>query len=86
MAEELTKLGAVVEERDDELIVHGDESELVGTSVDGRGDHRVIMSLALVGLVAEGTTTISGAEHVDVSFPGFFDVLYDLGADVTKRT
>jgi len=82
MAEELAKLGAVVEEEPDALVVRGGESELVGAPVDGRGDHRVVMSLAVAGLVAEGETTIAGAEHVDVSFPDFFDVLYDLGADV----
>ena len=84
MAEELATLGAVVEEEPDALVVHGGESELVGAAVDGRGDHRVIMSLAVAGLVAEGETTIAGAEHVDVSFPDFFDVLYDLGADVRR--
>ncbi|WP_435335733.1 3-phosphoshikimate 1-carboxyvinyltransferase [Haloarchaeobius sp. TZWWS8] len=84
MAEELTKLGASVTEREDELVVHGDESDLVGADVDGRGDHRIVMALSLVGLVADGETTIDGAEHVDVSFPGFFDVLYDLGADVRQ--
>jgi len=27
---------------------------------------------------------ISDTEHVDVSFPNFFDVLYDLGATVNR--
>jgi len=40
------------------------------------------MALAVVGLVADGPTVVQGAEHVDVSFPEFFDVLYDLGADI----
>jgi 3-phosphoshikimate 1-carboxyvinyltransferase len=43
------------------------------------------MALAVAGLAADGTTTIAGAEHVDVSFPGFFDVLSDLGADLTPE-
>ncbi|MFB6166533.1 MAG: 3-phosphoshikimate 1-carboxyvinyltransferase [Haloarculaceae archaeon] len=82
MAEELRKLGASVEESREELVVHGGESELVGATVDGRADHRIVMALAVAGLVADGTTTIDGAEHVDVSFPGFFDELYELGAEV----
>ena len=82
MAEELGEMGAVVEESRDELVVHGGETTLVGADVDGRGDHRIVMALAVAGLVAEGTTAIAGAEHVDVSFPGFFDVLSELGADV----
>jgi len=83
MAEELGKMGAVVEESRDELLVRGGETTLTGAEVDGRGDHRIVMALSVAGLVADGTTTVAGAEHVDVSFPGFFGVLYDLGADVS---
>lgn len=82
MAEELTALGAVVEEERDELVVRGGESELVGATVAGHDDHRIVMSLAVAGLVADGTTTVEGANHVDVSFPGFFDTLRELGAHV----
>lgn len=85
MAEELTNLGASVTERQDELIIHGDESNLSGAPVEGKDDHRIIMALAVAGLAAEGTTKIKGAEHVDVSFPDFFDVLYDLGARVDQK-
>ncbi|WP_435146247.1 3-phosphoshikimate 1-carboxyvinyltransferase [Halobaculum sp. P14] len=82
MAEELTAMGAAVTEERDALVVHGDDSELRGATVDGRGDHRLVMALAVAALVADGDTTVRGAEHVDVSFPGFFDAFADLGADV----
>jgi 3-phosphoshikimate 1-carboxyvinyltransferase len=85
MADALTKLGARVEETQETLVVHGGDSELTGVTVDGRGDHRIIMSLAVAGLVADGTTTVTGAEHVDVSFPDFFDSLGGLGADLTQH-
>jgi 3-phosphoshikimate 1-carboxyvinyltransferase len=84
MAEELGKMGASVTEEHDTLTVHGSDTDLVGAEVDGRHDHRIVMSLAVAALVAEGTTTISGGEHVDVSFPGFFDVLDGLGATVER--
>ncbi|GAA0301635.1 3-phosphoshikimate 1-carboxyvinyltransferase [Halarchaeum salinum] len=84
MAEELAKMGAEIEEQQDALIVHGGESDLVGADVEGLGDHRVVMSLAVAALVADGETTITGAEDVDVSFPGFFDTLYDLGVSVSR--
>jgi 3-phosphoshikimate 1-carboxyvinyltransferase len=84
MAEELGKLGAETTEEQDILTVHGNDSDLVGTEVDGRGDHRIAMALAVAGLVADGTTTIDGAEHVEVSFPNFWTVLEDLGANVTE--
>jgi 3-phosphoshikimate 1-carboxyvinyltransferase len=84
MAESLTEMGASVEEEQDQLTVHGGETDLTGATVDGRADHRIIMSLAVAGLVAEGTTTVRGIEHVDVSFPEFFDVLAGLGAGVRR--
>ncbi|MFB6079341.1 MAG: 3-phosphoshikimate 1-carboxyvinyltransferase [Halarchaeum sp.] len=84
MADQLSDMGAVVQESRDKLVVHGGESDLHGATLDGLGDHRIVMALAVAGLVADGETTIRGAEHVDVSFPGFFDELYELGVDVTR--
>ncbi|MFB6092979.1 MAG: 3-phosphoshikimate 1-carboxyvinyltransferase [Haloquadratum sp.] len=84
MAEELGAMGASVTEERDRLTVHGAESDLVGARVDGRGDHRVVMALTVAALVADGETTIDGAEHVDVSFPGFFDAMESLGVDVDR--
>ena len=84
MAEELTAMGATVEEEHDTLTIRGDETDLSGATVDGRADHRIVMSLAVAGLVADGSTTVQGIEHVDVSFPDFFDVLIGLGASVAR--
>jgi 3-phosphoshikimate 1-carboxyvinyltransferase len=83
MAEELSKMGASVQEARDELVVHGGETDLVGARVDGRADHRIVMALTVAGLVAEGETVVEGAEHVDVSFPDFFDTMASLGASVS---
>ena len=85
MAEELGKMGVETSEERDALTVHGGESSLEGAHVDGRGDHRIVMALTVAGLVADGKTTIAGAEHVDVSFPGFFEQFADLGARVEHR-
>jgi len=83
MAESLTEMGAAVVEEQDRLSVRGRETDLRGATLPGRDDHRIIMSLAVAGLVADGETTITEAEDVDVSFPGFFDTLADLGATVS---
>ena len=85
MAEELGKMGVETTEERDSLTIHGGNSSLEGATVSGRSDHRIIMSLALAGLVADGETTIEGADHVDVSFPGFFDALENLGAAIVRR-
>ncbi|MDZ7687846.1 MAG: 3-phosphoshikimate 1-carboxyvinyltransferase [Halobacteriales archaeon] len=83
MATELGKMGASIKEEHNRLVIDGDASELVGTRVDGRHDHRVVMALAVAGTVAEGETTIETAESVDVSYPGFADDLRKLGVKVS---
>src|SRR6056297_2317288 len=60
MATELEKMGVSVTEEHDVLTIHGSDSTLSGVAVDGYHDHRVIMSLSVAGLVAEGTTTVRG--------------------------
>jgi len=77
MKAELERLGASIEELRDGLVVH--ESALRGTDVDGHGDHRVVMALAIAGCAASGTTTIHGAEAVSITYPGFIDALTALG-------
>ena len=67
---ELRKLGAQIAELPDGFVVEG-PSVLHGAVVDSHSDHRLAMSLAIAGLVAQGETTILGAESIPVSFPGF---------------
>ncbi len=74
LAENLRRLGASVQEYPDGLEVAG-RQKLHGAVVDSFGDHRIAMALAVAGLVAEGETTLRGAECVEISFPGFFEVL-----------
>jgi 3-phosphoshikimate 1-carboxyvinyltransferase len=80
MAEALTTMGIDVEETRNELVVHG--GSLSGASLDGRSDHRIVMSLAVAGLVADDEVRISDAEDVAVSFPDFFEELSALGGAV----
>ena len=70
ITERLVALGARIEPTPDGFVVDGPCS-LTGTAVDSAGDHRVAMAMAIAGLVASGTTTISGAEASQVSYPGF---------------
>jgi 3-phosphoshikimate 1-carboxyvinyltransferase len=59
---------------------------LHGATIESRGDHRIAMSAALLGLVAEGESVIEDAEAVDTSFPGFVALMRSLGADITEET
>lgn len=70
----LRAMGGDVEEFDDGLAVKG-PAQLRGARIDSRGDHRIAMSFAIAGLVAEGETEIVDSECVAVSFPEFFDLL-----------
>jgi 3-phosphoshikimate 1-carboxyvinyltransferase len=80
MAKELKKLGANIEELDDGLIIS--QSTLSSTSVEGQGDHRIIMSLAIAGTQIEGGITIEGADAMAVTYPTFAKDLASIGGNV----
>ena len=48
---------------------------LKGAKVSSRGDHRLAMSLSILGLAAMGETVLSDAECADVSFPNFYKTI-----------
>ncbi|MFO8102113.1 MAG: 3-phosphoshikimate 1-carboxyvinyltransferase [Dehalococcoidia bacterium] len=74
---ELTRLGARIEELGDGMVIHGIPG-LKGNRCDSHGDHRLAMSMAVAGLVAEGETTITNAKAVNISYPGFWNDLEKL--------
>jgi len=69
LAAELRKLGAEVEERDDGLTIT--PKPLKGCAVDTYNDHRMAMSLALVGLKVPGVV-IRNPGCVAKTYPGFW--------------
>lgn len=66
----LEALGADVAAGEDWLEVTG-PGRLAGTRLPSLGDHRLAMTWAIAGLVAEGETVVEGFEAVDVSYPRF---------------
>lgn len=83
MEQELRKMGAGVESGSDYMIVHGGKP-LTGAVVDSHDDHRVAMAMAVCGLAAEGETTVRDSQCAAVSFPTFFEVMEDLGAELRE--
>ena len=73
MATELNRMGGVIEERPDGLLIQGD-GRLNPTECRTYGDHRVAMSLAVAGMAHAGAT-LDDAGCVNISFPGFFDLM-----------
>ena len=80
MATGLRTLGITVEESDDGAVVHG--GQFAGGRVESFGDHRIAMSLAIAGTVAGAPVTVCGVDSVATSFPGFADLMADLGIKV----
>ena len=74
MAKNLRKLGVEVAECEDGMDIVGTE-KLKGCKCDSYGDHRIAMSMAVAGLVADGGMRINDVECVATSFPGFFKLL-----------
>lgn len=73
MRTELARMGATIQDLPDGLIIKA--SRLRATEVDGHGDHRVVMALAIAGAALEGSTTVRGYEAAAVTYPGFADAL-----------
>ncbi|MEW6215448.1 MAG: 3-phosphoshikimate 1-carboxyvinyltransferase [Nitrospirota bacterium] len=74
MATELRKMGAEIEEFEDGMSIGG-KANLKGAFLESYGDHRIAMALSIAALIADGTTTINDVSSVNVSFPGFFEIL-----------
>ena len=79
MTRELRSLGVQAEEREDGMKIEG-RSRLQGARLSSYGDHRVAMALAVAGLSSEGGVEIDDSACVDISFPGFFDLLEGVSA------
>ncbi|MEB2313722.1 MAG: 3-phosphoshikimate 1-carboxyvinyltransferase [Sorangiineae bacterium] len=53
--------------------------------VSSGGDHRLAMTAAVLGLVADGETIVDGADCIGTSFPRFVGTLRALGAELEVR-
>lgn len=78
---QLNQMGARVTETADGLEFEGVES-LHGATIDSFKDHRVQMSFAVAGCLADGTTYVFDAEAAGVSYPGFIRDVKNLGARI----
>lgn len=74
---ELKKCGVDITETDDGMIINGGKS-LYSADFNAYKDHRMAMSLAILAQKIQGECTIDDAECVKISYPDFFDTLYNL--------
>jgi 3-phosphoshikimate 1-carboxyvinyltransferase len=71
IADGLTALGAQVRVTGDDIEIEGGR-RLSGAVTETLDDHRLAMTFAVAGLVAEGETTVRRPGSAAVSYPGFF--------------
>jgi 3-phosphoshikimate 1-carboxyvinyltransferase len=67
----LSGLGADVRITEDGLEIRGKE-KLAGGTVDGSGDHRIVMAAATAACACENPVVVRGYEAVNKSYPSFF--------------
>jgi 3-phosphoshikimate 1-carboxyvinyltransferase len=77
MAAGMRALGVGIEETPDGAIIDG--GAISAGTVDSHGDHRIAMSFAAAGLVAQGAITIRDCANVATSFPGFVELANGCG-------
>ncbi|MGI0089885.1 MAG: 3-phosphoshikimate 1-carboxyvinyltransferase, partial [Nitrosopumilaceae archaeon] len=80
LAKELAKLGVLVQERDDGLILDAPKN-LHGAELNSSDDHRLFMAFCIAGMFV-GNCTVSDPESVDVSYPSFIEDLNKVGAKI----
>ncbi|MGI6113587.1 MAG: 3-phosphoshikimate 1-carboxyvinyltransferase [Mahellales bacterium] len=77
LATELNKMGAGIRTTDDGLIIEGPRT-LIPARVDSHGDHRMAMALIIASLIAGSETVIRNTDCINISFPGFFELMKKL--------
>ena len=72
ISSQFIKLGVEVEEKKDGMIISGYENlKINDNTVDAMNDHRIAMSLAILGLRSSRAVKIINSQYIDTSFPGF---------------
>lgn len=80
MHEELEKLGGGLIFGDNMITVPKQKLQYKGTPISGHNDHRIVMAMSVILTKIGGI--VEGAEAIRKSYPGFFDDIKRLGAEV----
>lgn len=80
MKEELEKLGARVTVEENRITVESANLKRPKVPLDSHNDHRIAMAAFILLTVTGGE--ITGAEAVNKSYPGFYEAMTALGAEV----
>ena len=80
--DELKKMGANIKVEGRTAIIDG-VPKLTGAEIRAT-DLRAGAAMVIAGLIAEGTTVVTGLEHIDRGYPHIEDKLVKLGADIKR--
>jgi 3-phosphoshikimate 1-carboxyvinyltransferase len=86
MAGVLRAFGVECEERPDGMRIEGRAGALKAAEIESKDDHRIAMTATVLGLLADGPTTVRDVECIATSFPKFIGTLRALGASIDVRT
>lgn len=77
MVENLKILGANIEELEDGMIIKG-KSKLNGGKINTFKDHRIAMAFSTLNLISDEKIKLDDEDCINVSFPGYFDLIKSL--------
>jgi 3-phosphoshikimate 1-carboxyvinyltransferase len=82
MVRTLRAFGVVCEELEDGMAIEGTREPLRGARIESGGDHRVAMTAAVLGLIADAPSRIVNVDCIATSFPRFVGTMRALGARI----
>lgn len=74
VVDNLKRMGADIEELEDGMIIKG-KRKLKGAKISTFNDHRIAMAFSIAGLICESDVELDNTMCVDISFPGYFELL-----------
>lgn len=79
MVEELSKMGAQIEETEDGMIIHG-KHPLHSAQIDSHKDHRIAMTFSILSRAIGKDLPIIDKDCVKISYPNFYEHLHSLSS------
>ena len=77
MVDNLKKMGSDIEELDDGMIIKG-KNKLNGAYINTFNDHRIAMAFSIASLISNGEVKLDNKSCIDISFPGYLNLLNTL--------
>ncbi|MCR1850155.1 3-phosphoshikimate 1-carboxyvinyltransferase [Paeniclostridium sordellii] len=74
VVDNLKRMGADIEELEDGMIIKG-KRKLKGAKISTFNDHRIAMAFYIAGLICESDVELDNTMCIDISFPGYFELL-----------